>query len=269
MKGILYLIPTPIGNLSDVSPRIINTILSCEKIACEDTRNTAKLLSLLNISKPCVACHKFNEISESKVLIEDLNNGKNIGYMSDAGYPCISDPGFLLAQEAIKNNIVITPISGPSAFILALIASGIECDHFFFYGFLPSKSTERIKILNELKTYPITLIFYESPHRIEKSLNDLYSIFGDRKITIARELTKIHEEYIRTTLQKITTNYHEIIGEIVLIIEGNKEKEEKINKKEIEDTLNKLVQNGLTKKDAIKACSIILNLRKNDLYDLI
>ena len=203
MIGKLYLIPTPIGNLKEVSPRFYEVIEDCSYLACEDTRNTLKLLNILNISKKCISCHEHNEKSSSINIINDILDGKTIGYLSDAGYPCISDPGYILVKEAINKGITIVPISGPNAMLNALVGSGLNTDHFFFYGFLSAKSSQRKKELFSLKTIPFTIIFYESPHRIKETLKDIYDIFGDRKVSIARELTKLHEEFIRDSLKNI------------------------------------------------------------------
>lgn len=270
MSGILYLVPSPIGNLKDVSPRVMETLLSCNYIACEDTRNTQKLLNLIGINnKRCVSCHEHNEKEASVSIVNDLLNGKNIAYLSDAGYPCISDPGYLLTLEAIKNNIQIVPLSGASAFLSALIASGLDTEHFFFYGFLKSKSSERVHELETIKNMPYTMLFYEAPHRIKDTLSDLYSILGDRKIVIARELSKVHEEFIRTTLKEINENYHEIIGEIVLVVEKAQVMETKIDEKEIIDKVNLLIKSGLSKKDAIISVALLLNVPKNEVKKLV
>ncbi len=263
MKGTLFLIPSPIGNLSEVSPRIKDTISSCEYIACEDTRNTTKLLGLIGIKKKCLSCHEHNEKETSEKIINDILVGKTVGYMSDAGYPCISDPGSILVKEAIKNDITITPISGPNAFINALIASGIDCSHFLFYGFLKSKQSERIEELNSLKEVGFTLVFYESPHRIQDTIEDLYACFGNRKITIARELTKIHEEFIRTDLESLVENKKELIGEMVLVVEGNSKNVEAIELDVIKSKLELLIKNGISSKDAINAISLLFKINKN------
>lgn len=267
--GILYLVPSPIGNISEVSQRVKDILNNVSYIACEDTRNTSKFLSLINISKKTFSCHEHNEKEASKKIIDDLLNGENIAYLSDAGYPCISDPGYILVKEAIKNNITITPISGPNALLNALVGSSLDPSHFMFYGFLKSKQSERIQELNSLKDFKYTIIFYESPHRIKETLNDIYKIFGNRKISICKELTKLHEEFIRTDLKTITENYIEIIGEIVLVIEGKNNIEAEISDQEIIDKVNKLIENGLTKKDAILSISILNDINKNRIKKLV
>lgn len=266
-KGSLYLVPSPIGNLKDISPRIIDTLNSIDLIACEDTRNTSKLLNILKINKPLFSCHEHNEQESSSKLIKDLLNGLNVAYMSDAGYPGISDPGEVLVKRCIENNIKVCPISGPSAFINAIVASSLSTDHFLFYGFLNSKSTERIKELKALKDFPYSIIFYEAPHRINDTLKDLYDALGNRNITIAREISKIHEEFIYSDLLTLTTKNNDFKGEMVLIIEGNNKTEE-IDEKEIIDLYNLLIKNGLDKKSAINSISILKKINKNYLKKL-
>ena len=269
MIGKLYLIPTPIGNLKEVSPRFYEAIEDCSYLACEDTRNTLKLLNILNISKKCISCHEHNEKSSSINIINDILDGKTIGYLSDAGYPCISDPGYILVKEAIDKRITIVPISGPNAMLNALVGSGLNTDHFFFYGFLSAKSSQRKKELFSLKTIPFTIIFYESPHRIKETLKDIYDVFGDRKVSIARELTKLHEEFIRDSLKNIIEQNQTFIGELVIVIEGAQNTKEEINKDSIINLYNKFLENGFSKKDSILATSLSLNIRKNELYDLL
>ena len=269
MIGKLYLIPTPIGNLKEVSPRFYEAIEDCSYLACEDTRNTLKLLNILNISKKCISCHEHNEKSSSINIINDILDGKTIGYLSDAGYPCISDPGYILVKEAIDKGITIVPISGPNAMLNALVGSGLNTDHFFFYGFLSAKSSQRKKELFSLKTIPFTIIFYESPHRIKEALKDIYDVFGDRKVSIARELTKLHEEFIRDSLKNIIEQNQTLIGELVIVIEGAQNTKEEINKDSIINLYNKFLENGFSKKDSILATSLSLNIRKNELYDLL
>ena len=269
MIGKLYLIPTPIGNLKEVSPRFYEAIEDCSYLACEDTRNTLKLLNILNISKKCISCHEHNEKSSSVNIINDILDGKTIGYLSDAGYPCISDPGYILVKEAIDKGITIVPISGPNAMLNALVGSGLNTDHFFFYGFLSAKSSQRKKELFSLKTIPFTIIFYESPHRIKEALKDIYDVFGDRKVSIARELTKLHEEFIRDSLKNIIEQNQTLIGELVIVIEGAQNTKEEINKDSIINLYNKFLENGFSKKDSILATSLSLNIRKNELYDLL
>lgn len=264
---LLYLIATPIGNLKEFPPRAIETIEEMDFIACEDTRNTGKLLHFFSLDKPLISCHEHNEEEASKKIISLLKEGKKVAYVSDAGYPVISDPGYRLASNAIKENIKVSVINGPNAAIMALVASGIDNSHFYFYGFLDSKESSRKKELESLKDFPNTIIFYEAPHRIKRTLKDLKDIFGgERRATLARELTKKHEEFIRGTIEDLASiNESTLLGEMVLIIEGNKTKKV-ISEKDIKSTLKeKLI--SLCSKEAIKETAKELNLPKNEVYD--
>ena len=260
---ILYLIATPIGNLKEMSPRALETIEQMDIIAAEDTRNAFSLLANYGIKKELFSLRKHNEIEASKKLLEKINNGKKVAYMSDAGYPCISDPGYLLVQEMIKNGINVSTISGSSAFINALVASGLETKHFYFYGFLPAKESEAKIELDQLKGIKETIVFYEAPHRIMKTLNLLKESFGNRYVCLARELTKINEEYIRGTLDELVTlDEATIKGEIVLIAEGNKN-EKTINDEEIIARINYFINLGLSQKDAINVVADEFKINKN------
>lgn len=261
----LFLVPSPIGNLKEVSPRVMEVLNSVDYIACEDTRNTSKLLSLLGINKRCVSCHEHNENMESEKIISSLLEGKNIAYLSDAGYPCISDPGSILVKKAIKNNIKVTPLSGPNAFLNALVGSGIDSSHFLFYGFLDSKESKRESELEKLKYLPYTLIFYEAPHRINDTLKSMEKILGNRKVTIARELTKLHEEFIRSDLVSLNKENQSFIGELVIIVDKFNE----IEKTDFDDYIPKLellLKAGYKLKDATSIISLLFNVNKNKLY---
>ncbi len=267
--GTLYLVPTPIGNLKDVTSRTLEIYNLVDYIACEDTRNTSKLLHLLGIDKPTFSCHEHNELTASNKIISDLLDGKNIAYSSDAGMPCISDPGYLLLNKCIENNINIIPLPGANAALTALIASGLETKHFLFYGFLDPKISQKERELEDLINFPYTIIFYESPHKIYDTLKSLYKIFGNRKITICRELTKLHEEFIRTNLLEASKIEDNLIGEMVLIVEGNnKEKSSSIDDESISELYNKLINNGLSNKDAVIALSTLFDIKKNALKKL-
>ncbi|MCI6788651.1 MAG: 16S rRNA (cytidine(1402)-2'-O)-methyltransferase [Mollicutes bacterium] len=267
--GTLYLVPTPIGNLKDVTSRALEIYNLVDYIACEDTRNTSKLLHLLGIDKPTFSCHEHNELTASNKIISDLLDGKNIAYSSDAGMPCISDPGYLLLNKCIENNINIIPLPGANAALTALIASGLETKHFLFYGFLDPKISQKERELEDLINFPYTIIFYESPHKIYDTLKSLYKIFGNRKITICRELTKLHEEFIRTNLLEASKIEDNLIGEMVLIVEGNnKEKSSSIDDESISELYNKLINNGLSNKDAVIALSALFDIKKNALKKL-
>lgn len=262
MSGILYLVPSPIGNLQEVSPRVKEVLNLVDFVACEDTRNTSRLLSLLNINKKCVSCHEHNEVSSSQNIVSSILDGKNVAYLSDAGYPCISDPGFILTKKAIENDIKVVPLSGPNAFLNALVGSGIDTSHFLFYGFLDSKASSRKKELENLKDFPFTLIFYEAPHRINETLNSMYKILGNRKITIARELTKKFEEFIRSDLKTLVEENREYIGELVVVVEQAKNN---LEDKDFKNEVKKLVDSGYSLKDAINIVSILFGANKNKL----
>ncbi len=269
MFGNLYLVPSPIGNIDDVTPRQRDVLSNVDFIACEDTRNTLKLLNILNIKKKCVSCHEHNETISSENIIKQIKEGKNVAYLSDAGYPCISDPGYILAKKCIENDIRVIPISGASAFLNGLVGSGLETEHFLFYGFLNSNHSLRVKEISKLKEVPYTIILYEAPHRLVECIRDLYNVMGEKNICICRELTKIHEEFIRTSLKTFLDKPIEFKGEIVVILEGNKEEKQNYDEKEIVNKVNELVKNGLTKKDAIISVSILLNIPKNLIKKLV
>ena len=266
-RPILYLIATPIGNLKEMSPRALEIISEMDIIAAEDTRNAFLLLANFGIKKELFSLREHNEIEASKHLLEKIRAGKKVAYMSDAGYPGISDPGYLLVQEMIKEDVNVTTISGPSAFINALVASGLETKHFFFYGFLPAKENEAREEILSLKDKRETLVFYEAPHRINKTLSLLKEGLGNRKVCLARELTKINEEYIRGTLDELES-LEDIKGEIVLIVEGNKD-ESVVEDAEIIARIDYFIKLGLSQKDAINVVSEELNVNKNYIKKLV
>ena len=218
----LFLIPTPIGNLADITARSVSTLFEVDYILCEDTRRTAKLMNHLNIKKNLKSFHKFNEHSKIKNIIDDLKKGLTIGVVSDAGSPGISDPGYLIVKNCLDSNIEVESLPGPTALIPALIVSGIPCERFTFEGFLPIKKGRK-KRLEELSREIRTMVFYESPHKILKTLNDLKIYLGDqRKVSVSKELTKIHESTIRGNLGTINLGDGKIRGEFVIIVEGLK-----------------------------------------------
>lgn len=266
---ILYVVSTPIGNLQELSPRAKEVLSSVDYVASEDTRTTSSLLSHFSIHKPSIACHEHNEQEASQKIISLLKEGKKIALTSDAGYPGISDPGAILIKHCIEENIIVTVINGSNAFLPALIASGIDTRHFYFNGFLSSKHTYRVKELEELRNRKETIIFYEAPHRIGDTLKDMYEVLGNRYISIAREITKLHEEYIRGYLIEFQDiNEDTLRGEMVIIVEGNKEEKASLSNDDIISLLKKEIQNGLSKKDAIKKVCKDYSLKKNDVYDL-
>ena len=268
-KPVLYLIATPIGNLKEMSPRALEIINEMDIIAAEDTRNSFSLLNNYGIKKEMFSLREHNEIEASKHLLEKIKEGKKIAYMSDAGYPGISDPGYLLVQEMIKNDVAVSTISGSCAFINALVASGLDTKHFFFYGFLPAKESEAKEEIASLKDRKETIILYEAPHRIMKTLGLLKDGLGNRYVCLARELTKINEEYIRGTLNELLElDESSIKGEMVLIIEGNKE-EVSISDEKIISRIDYFVKLGLSQKDAINVVAEEFNINKNYVKKLV
>ena len=265
----LYLIATPIGNLKEMTPRALEIIKDADLVVAEDTRNASSLLSKFELKKPTYSLHEHNEREASQKVIKEILSGKKVVYMSDAGYPVISDPGNILVQECINNDIEVSTVAGSSAFLNALTASGLSCDHFYFHGFLPSKESDAKRELELLKDKKETIIFYESPHRISNTLKLLNQSLGNRHGVIGRELTKLNEEFIRGTLDElISIDPSTLIGEMVIIVEGNKN-EQVIEDKIIKDYLELLISKGLTKKDAIEVTSTLLKVNKNKVYDLI
>lgn len=267
---LLYLIATPIGNIQEVSPRTLEILNSVDLIACEDTRVSGKLLSLLGIKKELVSLREHNEVSESQLIVKKILEGKKVAYMSDAGYPCISDPGAKLVRICLENAINIAPISGPNAALNALVASGLCEDHFYFHGFLNAKETVRQEELRELLSKKEPLIFYEAPHRIQKTLASMLEIFGDRKACIARELTKKHEEFIRGGLKYLASLDPETLkGEMVIVVEGNKSEDcASISNNDLIVMVNTMVESGMSTKDAIKKVSDLTKVNKNIIYKL-
>ena len=264
----LYLVPTPIGNFEDMTYRSVETLKNVDIIYCEDTRVTKVLLSHFNISTPLKSYHIFNETERLEEILNNLKNGLNIALVSDAGLPCISDPGYLISKYVIENGYNVVSLPGASASLTALIASGLPNDKFFFNGFLNSKQSQRIKQLEELVDRQETLIVYEAPHRIQETLQDIYKVFGNRNIVIARELTKKYEEYTRGSLEDILSEERELKGEIVLIIEGCKEKQEVINlnKLSIKEHFEFYQNKGLSDNEAIKSVAKDRNVSKNVIY---
>ena len=218
----LLIIPSPIGNLSDITQRSVSLLSSVDYILCEDTRRTVKLMNHLKIKNSLKSFHKFNEHSKIQSIIDDLKAGKVIGLVSDAGTPGISDPGYLIVKNCIENEIEVECLPGPTALIPALVISGIPCERFSFEGFLPIKKGRK-KRLEDLSEEKRTMVFYESPHKISKTLNDLKLHFGDdRKVSVSKELTKIHESTIRGTLGTISLGEGKVRGEFVIVVEGLK-----------------------------------------------
>lgn len=267
-KPCVYLVATPIGNLSELSPRAIEILNQVDIIAAEDTRNTMKLLHHFGIQTKMVAHHQHNEVASSEGLISLLKEGKSIAIVSDAGYPLISDPGSILAKRVIEEGYPLIPVSGSNAMLNALVCSGMDTKHFLFYGFLKSSTNERVKELNELRYFPYTMIFYEAPHRLEKMLKSLYEVLGNRNICLARELTKKHEEFIHGTIEEVLQIAAELKGEMVIIVEGCKQEQpdQQQAMPMIYEQINQYIDQGYSTKEAIKLVSKATGISKNDLY---
>lgn len=262
----LYLIPTPIGNLDDISIRCLNTLKEVDVIFSEDTRETSLLLSHFEISKKLVSSHSYNEDVTSNKLIDYLKEGKNVGLVSDRGTPVISDPGYKLAKAAIDNNFNVVALPGTTAFVPALIASGINPQPFLFFGFLSNKPSKRKKELEDLKNYPYTLIFYEAPHRLLETLDDMYDVLGNRKICISREISKKFEEIYRDTLGNIREQVKDAKGEFVIVIDGNYEEKTYDNLSIIEH-VNLYIKEGYDVKEASKLVAKERKMTKSDVYN--
>ena len=267
MSGTLYVVATPIGNLEDITLRAVRILGVVDQIACEDTRQTRKLLDRYGISKPLVSYHEHNERTRAQELLRDLQAGQNIALVSDAGTPLIADPGYRLVTEARAQGVPVSPVPGPSALLAALSASGLPTDAFFFGGFLPVKKGQRRKILEAMKTSPATLIFYEAPHRILDALEDIAGILGPRPVTLARELTKIHEEFLHGTpleLRDTLAQREAIKGEITLMI--GKGEPLAVEEIPLEAAVNKLTQSGVPRMEAMKTVARQRGLSKREVY---
>lgn len=266
-RGTLYIVATPIGNLEDITIRAINTLKEVDLIAAEDTRHTLKLLNHFEISKPMISYHRHNEDIKTDTLLKELNEGKDIALVSDAGTPGICDPGETIIKKCIEEDITIIPIPGACAMINALITSGISTKEFTFFGFLPLNKKTRKEKLEEIKNCEKTSILYEAPHKLKKTLIDLKPIIEDRKIVLARELTKIHEEFLRENIEDLIEKSEDLKGEIVLIIEGcMKLKENELNDLSLEEHYQFYEEQGLQKKEIIKKIAKDRNVNKNEIY---
>lgn len=262
--GKLYLVPTPIGNLEDITYRAISVLNSVDYILCEDTRESMKLLKHFNINKKLVACHEFNEDKIKNSIIKDLINGINIALVTDQGSPIISDPGYILTREVIKNNIAVISLPGATAFVPALSSSGLAPSPFLFYGFLNSKQSKMKEELQSLKNFKYTMIFYESVHRIDKTLKLMYEILGNRHISISREISKLHEEIYYGDLKSSIDDYIDKKGEFVIVVEGNKDVVDYGNLDIIEHV--KLYLEDNSEMDAIKKVAKERGVSKSEIY---
>lgn len=269
--GELYLVATPIGNLEDITIRAIKTLQQVDIIAAEDTRHTLKLLNHLQISKPLISYHRHSEEIKTEQIIKELQNGKNIALVSDAGTPVISDPGEVIVKQAIKNNIKVIPIPGPSALITALIASGMNAKEFTFIGFLPQNKKNREEKLTQIQEETKTIILYEAPHKLIETLKDLQKYIKQRQIVLAKELTKIHETYYTGTAEELIQEIQQPKGEYVIIIEGEsktklEKTKEKLNQQSLEQHYKYYEQQGLEKKEIIKQIAKDREVNKNEIY---
>lgn len=262
----LFLVATPIGNLNEVSNRTLEVLNNVSVIACEDTRNSKKLFSHFDIHTKYITYHNFNEEESSNGIVKLLAQGNDVALISDAGYPLISDPGYVLVQKVIEQGYNVTTISGPNAALNALVSSGMETQHYLYYGFLNSKQSQAKKELEEIKNFPYTMIFYEAPHRIEKTLKLCLDVFGDRKAVLARELTKLHETFHRGNLSELC-ELKDLKGEMVLIIEGYKENQKEIDVNKLIMEVDKLAKSGLKTKQAVGQVAEKYSYSKNQLYN--
>lgn len=264
----LFLVATPIGNLQDISARALETLRSVDVIACEDTRRTLKLLNHFGIRKRLVSYHEHNELSRAESLLAELRQGRSVALVSDAGTPGICDPGFRIADLARNEGVTVVPIPGPAAFVSALVASGLPTDSVFFGGFLPSKHSERIRRLEEVASVPATLVFYEAPHRLARSLTDCAGTLGDRRACVARELTKVHEEFVGGTLSELAARFAESAtkGEIVIVIERASASTRPVVAATVIDRVAELERSGLDPKSALKKAAKELGLPKSEAY---
>ena len=271
--GVLYLVATPIGNLSDISERALKVLSEVDIVAAEDTRNSGKLLAYFGISKPMISYFEHNKRERGEVILEKLKEGNSVALVTDAGTPAISDPGEDLVRLCAENGVTVTSIPGCSAVVNALALSALPTGRFCFEGFLSTNKNERYERLNEIKNDTRTTIFYEAPHKLIKTLEDMYSILGERKIALCRELTKLNEEIIRTTLSGAIEYYSANAprGEYVLVIEGCtvKEANEFWTDMSIDEHVDFYVKQGMKKMDAIKSVAKDRNVAKNEIYKIV
>lgn len=266
-SATVYLIPTPIGNLDDITLRAVKTLKNVDVIFCEDTRVTGQLLAHLEISKKMFSSHEYNENQNIERMLNFLKEGKDIGIVSDRGTPVISDPGYSLVKAALENHYNVVGLPGATALIPALITSGLDPMPFYFYGFLNHKKSQRIKELKKLENMDSTLIFYEAPHRINDTLDDIAECLGnDRKISISREITKKYEEIYRGTVKDLVDQNIEFKGELVIVLEGNK-KTENYDNISIYEHINMYIKDGMKTMEAIKEVARERNMKKSDVYN--
>lgn len=261
----LYLIPTPIGNLDDITVRSLNTLKTVDVILCEDTRDTGLLLSHYDIKKKLVSCHEYNEDKIIDKVVSMLKDGLNIGLVTDQGTPIISDPGYIVSRGVIDAGFNVISLPGATAFVPALTSSGIEPSPFLFYGFLNSKSSKQKTELKSLKDLKYTIIFYESVHRMKETLSNMLEILGDRNIAVCRELSKIHEEIVRDNISNIIPLVDTMKGEFVIVVEGNKKKVD-FSELDIVEHVKMYIEDGMKEMDAIKQVAKERGVAKSIIY---
>lgn len=277
MAGKLYLCATPIGNLEDITFRVIRTLKEADVIAAEDTRNSIKLLNHFEIKTPLTSYHEFNKYDKAKVLVNRMLEGKNVALITDAGTPGISDPGEELVKQCYEAGIEVTSLPGAAACITALTLSGLSTRRFAFEAFLPSDKKEKAAILEELKTETRTIIIYEAPHRLKKTIAELFSALGNRRMTVVKELTKLHENVFLTNFLEALAYYeeNEPRGEFVMVIEGKKieelkkEKEASFNEMDINEHMKLYMDKGMDKKEAMKAVAVDRGIPKREVYKML
>lgn len=269
MAGILYVVATPIGNLEDISLRALRILKEVDLIAAEDTRHTRNLLTHYDIHTALTSYHEHNEKTQAAKLVEKLRRGENIALVSDAGTPAISDPGYRLVVEALRSGVSIIPLPGPSAVATVLSASGLPTDRFVFEGFLPAKKQERETRLQSLRAESRTVVFYEAPHRLQESLVDMLHLLGDREIVVAREVSKIHEEYLRGTIGEVIAQLgeREVKGEITVVVRGSSG-ESRVSEEELKAEIRRLVDDGVGAKQISELLGTRYRLAKREVYQL-
>jgi 16S rRNA (cytidine1402-2'-O)-methyltransferase len=268
MKGTLYMVSTPIGNLEDITLRALRVLKEVDLVAAEDTRHSLRLLNHFGISKPMISYWKEKERVRSEEIIRKLHAGQSVALISDAGTPGIADPGAVLIKKAIEEHIQIVPVPGPTAFVAALSISGLPTEEFAFRGFLPSGKTQRRKVLSDLSLEQRTLIFYEAPHRVDETLDDMEMAFGKRRAAVAREITKIHEEVLRGSIPEIRNEMKgkKVAGEYVIIVEGRTEPDKPATADVLLE-IRFLMRRGLGRKEAVRKVAEEYDLSKKELYD--
>ena len=268
MDYSIYFIPTPIGNLEDMTIRAINTLKEVDIIACEDTRESKKLLDHYGISKPTTSYHKFNEMAKSAEIINNARLGKTYGIITDQGMPGISDPGHILIQKCIEENISYTILPGASSILTALVGSGMDNDKFVYHGFIPKKSGEKIKLYEELKNETKTSILFDTPHNLERTIDDFKDYFPERKLCIARELTKKFEQYQLVDIDKVSIADITLKGEFVLVLSG-KSSDAAANIQDLKAEILEKLSQGLSTKDIVKEMRKKTGFSKNEIYDYV